>query len=411
MTVNYEEQIQKCKAELKAKIPDLSERFQAETSRLKVEIEQVQHEMKTRHAVVEIDFREIQQGSVDDDTISRLKRRGVVVIRNVFDPQVVEGWNNELHRYINDNHYFKKQQEKAGLDSYFGSLASSKPQIFGVYWSRAQMEARQSTELAEVRQWLNQLWRHPNPNLPEFDASVECLYADRIRQREPGDASLGLSPHVDGGSIERWIDPSFYEVYKDVYFGNLEAFDPFNAHGRVHTREIPSPAVCRMFRTYQGWTALTRQGPGDGTLNVVPITRAMAWVLLRALQDDVDDTDLCGARAGRALGITENHHQMLLDAYVPIPTVEPGDTVWWHPDVIHGVEDQHQGSEYSNVMYIGAAPRCSKNAQFLELLRPAFEQGQSSPDFAPEDYETDFSGRFTIDQLSALGRVQMGYDP
>lgn len=162
MTVNYEEQIQKCKAELKAKIPDLLERFQAETSRLKAEIEQVQHEMKTRHAVVEIDFREIQQGSVDADTISRLKRRGVVVIRNVFDPQVVEGWNNELHRYINDNHYFEKQQEKAGLDSYFGSLASSKPQIFGVYWSRAQMEARQSTELAEVRQWLNQLWRHPN---------------------------------------------------------------------------------------------------------------------------------------------------------------------------------------------------------------------------------------------------------
>ena len=139
----------------------------------------------------------------------------MVVIRNVFDPQVVEGWNNELHRYINDNHYFEKQQEKAGLDSYFGSLASSKPQIFGVYWSRAQMEARQSTELAEVRQWLNQLWRHPNPNHPEFDASVECLYADRIRQREPGDASLGLSPHVDGGSIERWIDRSFYEVYRD----------------------------------------------------------------------------------------------------------------------------------------------------------------------------------------------------
>ena len=80
MTVNYEEQIQKCKTELKKKIPDLSDRFHAETSRLKAEIKQVQHEMKTRHAVVEIDFREIQQGLVDADTINRLKRRGVVVI-------------------------------------------------------------------------------------------------------------------------------------------------------------------------------------------------------------------------------------------------------------------------------------------------------------------------------------------
>ena len=43
-----------------------------------------------------------------------------------------------------------------------------------------------------------------------------------------------------------------------------------------------------MFRTYQGWTALTRQGPTDGTLRLIPIAAGIAYVLLRALQDDVE---------------------------------------------------------------------------------------------------------------------------
>lgn len=410
MTQDYSGRIAASKALLQRKISDLSERFYAETERLTSEVDAVKDEMKTGHAVVEIDYDEIVNGTVISEKIERFRRRGVVVIRKVFERNRVQEWNNELHNYIQGNRYFEKQKKKAGLDSYFGNLTSSKPQIFGIYWSRPQMEARQSKELAITRQWLNQLWSHPDSNKPEFDASTECLYADRIRQREPGDSSLGLSPHVDGGSIERWIDPSFYEVYKEVLFGNIDQYDPFNARGRANTREIPSPAVCRMFRTYQGWTALTRQGPGDGTLNVVPITRAMVWVLLRALQHDVGMTDLCGAQAGRALGITEKYHNLLLDAYVPIPTVEPGDTVWWHPDVIHGVEDQHLGSGYSNVIYIGAAPKCPKNQKFLELLRPAFEEGRSSPDFAPEDYETEFSSRFMKEHLSPLGKVQMGYD-
>ena len=111
-----------------------------------------------------------------------------------------------------------------------------------------------------------------------------------------------------------------------------------------------------MFRTFQGWTALTSQGPGEGTLQLIPIARGMAWILLRALQHDVSEDDLCGAKAGRALSILPDYHQLLLNALVPIPKVQPGDTVWWHPDVIHAVEDHHQGSDYSNVMYIGAAP-------------------------------------------------------
>ena len=56
--------------------------------------------------------------------------------------------------------------------------------------------------------------------------------------------------------------------------------------------------------------------------------------------------------------IIESYHKLLLRGYGSIPEVEPGDTVWWHPDVIHAVEDEHSGTGYSNVIYIGASPRC-----------------------------------------------------
>jgi hypothetical protein len=145
---------------------------------------------------------------------------------------------------------------------------------------------------------------------------------------------------------------------------------------RTATSEIPSPAVCSVFRTYQGWTALTPQGPGDGTLRLVPIARGIAYMLLRALQDDVPEDELCGAQPARALSATPEWHGALMPALSPIPLMQPGDTVWWHPDIIHAVEDHHRGTGYSNVIYIGAAPWCAKNAAYLKRQAAAFMKGE-----------------------------------
>ena len=62
--------------------------------------------------------------------------------------------------------------------------------------------------------------------------------------------------------------------------------------------------MCSVFRTFQGWTALSDMQPDDGVLHVIPIPSAMAYVLLRALQDDVAADDLCGAANGQALPIS-----------------------------------------------------------------------------------------------------------
>jgi hypothetical protein len=156
---------------------------------------------------------------------------------------------------------------------------------------------------------------------------------------------------------------------------------------------------------------MSEQGPGDGTLQLIPIANLMGWLLLRALQPDVPPDDLCGAKAGKAMPFEPGWHGAAAAALVPIPKVQPGDTVFWHNDIIHAVEREHRGKGSSNVIYIGAAPWCPKNAAFLPHQAEAFRLGKSCPDFAAEDYEVDFEGRATEADLTPLGRKQLGLDP
>lgn len=398
-------------AQLRADVPELAQRYSRLTEALNDEVSDIRAEQAQGGAVPEIQFADVAAGQVSAEQIARIKRRGCVVIRGVYDPAQIQAWNDEIVRYIDEIGYLARMPEKAGLDKYFSALGASRPQIFSLYWSRPQMMARQHPAMATTRAWLNRLWQFEKNGTRWFDPDRQFNYADRIRRREPGDSTLGLSPHSDGGSVERWCEPTFRHVYREVFQGDPLAFDPFDAEGRTVTREIPSPAVCSAFRTFQGWTALTRQGPGDGTLKLVPVAKTTPWMLLRALQPDVPEGELCGALPGRALGASERWHPELLAGLVSIPEVGPGDTVWWHSDVIHAVENEHHGQGYSNVIYIGAAPWCDKNAAFAERQAAAFRAGRSSPDFAPEDYELDYPGRAMEADLSPLGQQQMGLRP
>jgi Protein of unknown function (DUF1479) len=396
---------------LRADVPDLAGRFRRLSEALADEVSAIRAEQAAGGAVPEIVFADLAAGRVSAEQVARIKRRGCVVVRNVFDRAQINDWNAQASHYIDEVRYLERMKDKAGLDKYFSTLAASRPQIYSLYWSKPQMQARQHPNQATTRAWLNRLWTFEKNGQRFFDPDRQFNYADRIRRREPGDATLGLSPHSDGGSVERWCEPSFRRMYREVFEGDPLAFDPFDAEHRIATKEIPSPAVCSAFRTFQGWTALTRQGPGDGTLRLVPLAKTTPWMLLRALQDDVPEGDLCGAQPGRALGASPQWHAPLLEGLVSIPQMEPGDTIFWHSDVIHAVEDKHGGSGYSNVIYIGAAPWCEKNEAFAKKQAAAFLEGRSSPDFAPEDYELGFAGRATLDDLSPLGQMQMGLRP
>jgi hypothetical protein len=59
----------------------------------------------------------------------------------------------------------------------------------------------------------------------------------------------------------------------------------------------------------------------------------------------------------------------------------------------------------------GAAPYCAKNAAFLERQKAEFLKGERCLDFAAENYEVNNVGRATFDDLTDLGRRQMGCMP
>jgi hypothetical protein len=273
------------------------------------------------------------------------------------------------------------------------------------------MEARQDDNMVAVRTFLNGFWRHESEGKVWFDPTRDTAYPDRIRRREPGSSSRGLSAHTDSGSIERWLLPAYQQVFRHVYSGQWREYDPWDGAYRTEVNEFPSTVMCSAFRSFQGWTALSDMHPTDGVLHVVPIPSAMVYVLLRALQDDVPGDDLCGAANGQALPISERWHSILLPALSPIPAVEPGDTVWWHGDIIHSVADVSAQQRWGNVMYIPASPHCDKNAAYAEACGRAFLAGTSPADFAPEDYEVGWTRRAALDDLNPVGRQQLGLEP
>ena len=275
MTDEIRAKIRETKAALSQSGNDVAAAFAQVDALIEDEIQTIEAEVRDGVSPVPVcDFGDIAAGRIDDDMTARIKQRGVVIMRNTFDADRVNGWNDWLMDYVSRNDYFEMQKSKAGMDQYFANLSSSRPQIFGLYWSKPQMEARTSGRAGRRPPVAEPSVAIESENGLEFNPDRECLYADRLRQREPGDATLGLSPHVDGG---RWNGGSIpatsrftgicYPVTSDLMIRLTQLIAP--------PQRNPSPAVCSMFRTYQGWTALSRQGPGDGTLNLVPIAKAM----------------------------------------------------------------------------------------------------------------------------------------
>ena len=71
--------------------------------------------------VPEINFKNLNK-SDSVKTMNAIKKRGCVIIRDVFDDSKVKEWNSDIEKYIKKNNYYELQKEKAGLDNYFSDL-------------------------------------------------------------------------------------------------------------------------------------------------------------------------------------------------------------------------------------------------------------------------------------------------
>jgi hypothetical protein len=186
------------------------------------------------------------------------------VIKGHFPREQALAWDNAMLDYLDLNQF--DDVYKGPGDNFFGTLTASRPEIYPIYWSQAQMQARQSEEMAQVQSFLNRLWTFESNGKQWFDPDVSVIYPDRIRRRPPGTTSKGLGAHTDSGALERWLLPAYQQVFARVFDGNVEKYDPWNAAHRTEVEEytVDNTTKCSVFRTFQGWTALSDMIPVRG---------------------------------------------------------------------------------------------------------------------------------------------------
>ena len=398
------------KAALRARIEasgrTVAEVFAVVEERVAARVAEIQAE-KARGETVwpVIDYADIENGTVSAEQIAKLHRRGCLVVRGHFDRAQALDWDSDIVDYVEKNKFFENYAGPG--DDFFGSVGS-KPEIYPIYWSKAQMQARQSDRMARVQAFLNSQWKSESDGVQWFDPDRDSLYPDRIRRRPPGADSDGLGAHCDPGTLDLWMTEAYQQAFRHLFDGTVEEYDPWDAAHRTSGPQYPGSTMCSVFRTFQGWTALSDMDHDQGVLHTVPIPEAMAYLMLRPLLADVPEDDMCGVTTNQVFPANERWHPLLMQALTGIPDVKAGDSVWWHCDMIHSVAPVTDQKGWGNVMYIPAAPWCPRNEQYAVNVRESFVTGSSPSDFPEEDYERGWSDRFGVDELNETGRRGLG---
>ena len=334
-----------------------------------------------------------------DEALALLRRRGCLVVRGHFDRGQALGWDRNIVDYVAGNRFFEDYRGPG--DDFFGSVGS-KPEIYPVYWSPAQMQARQSGRMARVQAFLNSQWRHTSEDVRWFEPDRNLLYPDRIRRLRG--RRLGRSGHPSRPWHPRPVDDrGLPEGVPAPVRWHRRTVRPWGAAYRTAGPQYPGSTMCSAFRTFQGWTALSDMAHDQGVLQTVPIPGAMAYLMLRPLLPDVPDDEMCGVTVNQVFPASDRWHPLLMEALSGIPDVQR-DSVWWHCDMIHSVAPVTNQRGWGNVMYIPAAPWCPRNEEYAASVREAFATGLSAGDFPAEHYERSWTDRFHLEDLNETGR-------
>ncbi|PWW80900.1 DUF1479-domain-containing protein [Tuber magnatum] len=316
--------------------------------------------------------------SLPKERIEEIKKRGVVVLKNVIPDKEALAMKESLKEHIKRNSWAK-------------AFPADSPAVYELYWSPAQRAARAHPSLVASQCFVNSLWHSSLPS-SVVDTSVSLPYADRFRIRRPGDAGFALGAHIDGGSVERWEDPEYSRSYEKIWTGKWEEYDPYNADHRVSAKMdmYDGAGSCGVWRSWQGWLSLSTTSPGEGTLLANPLLKhATAYTILRPFFTLSNPVTLSTTPhfpnsvqgACQEYNNTTHPHLRLDDAMTHVPRISPGDYVFWHCDTIHAVDRVHRGASDSSVMYIPAVPWTVENQAYVERQKGAERRGVSPEDF------------------------------
>ncbi|KAF5367135.1 hypothetical protein D9758_003872 [Tetrapyrgos nigripes] len=365
------------------------------------------------------------------EKVQEIRRKGTVVIKDVVDDADAISWRHQLEEFVKANPDVEASSwDTQALTGPVTGFPEDNKQFFQLYWTKPQVEARSHPNMMIASIWLNNLYGNSdNGNLDGVDLSTPLTYADRFRIRHAQTTWDTFPPHIDGGAIERWEDPAFRTCFDDIFSGNWRKHDPYALSGRLNARSslYQRPNQASIFRTFQGWLAMSETAPTQGTLKVFPdVLLSNAYLILRPFfrplvpsdsseimdpknwEFDISSADFPGIipRDGGYTGprpTPELHPHLLLDkTMTSVPKVMPGDAVFWHCDVVHSVEEEHTGTEDSAAM-----PACPLNEAYVQRQKECFLQGIRPPDF-PQGTEK-FSGTGKPENLlSPMGIKAMG---
>src|SRR4051794_26295614 len=145
-----------------------------------------------------LDYADVEAGTIGPELVAAVRRRGCAVIRGHFPRERAQAWDRSVVEYVERNRFFEDYRGPA--DDFFGSVMSN-PEIYPIYWSPAQMQARQDPRTVAVQSFLNARWTHTSEGRRWFDPDRDTMYPDRIRRRPPGATSGGLGAHLDPGCL------------------------------------------------------------------------------------------------------------------------------------------------------------------------------------------------------------------
>ncbi|KAI1082023.1 DUF1479-domain-containing protein [Whalleya microplaca] len=408
-----------------------------------------------------IDYFDIHDPALAAPFAAALRTRGIAIVRRVVPPNVARAWADETRDYLRHNPNPNPNPCCAPQTPRY-ELFWSPAQVRARADSRV-LEAQRfaMAETWHVRPSSNSKGSEGGGALVSPERPV--AYADRfqMRTRGPGtrvgegkgDRGAEVGAHVDGGSVERW-EPDGYGragTYAEVFAGRWEAYDPWDSRARLGVTSdlYNGVGACSMFRMFQGWLALSPVtaattttttndnnnsgggggGGGGGGLLACPMLQlTTAYILLRPFFRPLrgekacastaeflgpanwvlaspQDTVLHGAVPGsvQELSDTMHPHLRLGTSMVPVPALQAGDYVLWHPDAVHAANTSAEA-----VLYVPACPLSLTNALYLARQRRAFLLGRPAPDFAgvgrgEREGERGYVGRPGVQEVADAG--------
>ncbi|CAB4063331.1 unnamed protein product [Lepeophtheirus salmonis] len=267
--------------------------------------------------IPEIQFQRLlhSDGQFPESIAHKIRKRGIIVIRNVVKQSEIQEEQSSLIEYIFSNQSFDENDTQK-LDT--------------ILWSKPQQRLRQNSNLQKT--------------------PITLVDGLRIRIPSKNKSVSNKKKMVSGQCIERWRDPAYHQVYRHLLHSQLDDYDPFEMDHRLNVGKKHN------IKTHYNFQAISRMDRYE----------SFEGRIVRNIPNKL----FPGCLPGKPLELSPLYHPLLYNNMIPIPALNPGDTVWWHEDLIYSESNDVETTESAIRLLTG--PDCEINRHYLRKQRHSF---------------------------------------